>query len=176
MIIACNKIDVPNAEKNYKRLIKKYPDLIAIKCSSEIELALREAAKKELIKYIPGESSFKILKKLPEKQKKAMEFIKKFLDKHKTTGVQEILNKIIFDILDYIAVFPGGEKLADKDGNVLPDCFLLKKDSTALDFAAEVHTDLAKKFIKAIDFRTKKAIGKEHKLKHRDAIEIITSK
>lgn len=177
MIITCNKIDIPGAEKNYERLIKKYPHLIAIKCSAEVELALREAAKKNLISYIPGESSFKILKNLNEKQKQGLDFIKTFLTKFKTTGVQEILNKAVFDILDYIAVFPGGvSKLADKDGNILPDCFLLKNNSTALEFAATVHTDLAKKFIKAMDVRTKKAVGKDHKLKHRDIIEIITSK
>lgn len=177
MIIACNKIDVPGAEENFKKLIKKFPHLIAIKCSSEVELALREAAKKDLIKYVPGESTFEVLKEVDEKHKKGLDFMKKFLDEYKTTGVQEILNKIVFEILDYIAVFPAGvNKLEDKDGNVLPDCFLLKNGSTALDFAEAVHSDLAKNFIRAIDAKTKQTIGKGHILKHRDAIEIITSK
>jgi hypothetical protein len=39
--------------------------------------SLKEAAKEDLIEYIPGEKSFKILGKLNEKQKKALEFIKK---------------------------------------------------------------------------------------------------
>ena len=55
-----------------------------------------------------------------------------------------------------------------------PDCFLLKKGSTALDFAYSLHTDIGDNFIKAIDARTGKAVGKDHILKHRDALEIIT--
>ena len=40
--------------------------------------ALREAAKKELIKYVPGNNDFEILKpeELSDKQKKALNFIK----------------------------------------------------------------------------------------------------
>jgi len=56
----------------------------------------------------------------------------------------------------------------------LPDCFLVKDGSTALDFAYAVHSDLGDNFIKAIDAKTKQAVGKEHKLKHRDGLEIVT--
>jgi hypothetical protein len=78
-------------------------------------------------------------------------------------------------LLKYIAVFPAGaSKLADSKGNILPDCFLVPKNTTALDFAFKLHTDLGKNFIKAIDARSKRAIGKEHILKNRDGIEIIT--
>ena len=80
----------------------------------------------------------------------------------------------VFELLKYIAVWPAGGKLADSKGNILPDCFLIPKGSTALDFAYHIHSDLGNNFIKAIDIRTKKAIGKEHQLKHRDGIEIIT--
>jgi len=79
--------------------------------------------------------------------------------------------------LKYIAVFPGGvTKLADQFGNVLPDCFLLPSGSTALDFAAKIHTDLAKNFVAAIDVKTKRKVGRDHVLKHRDVIEILASK
>ena len=51
-------------------------------------------------------------------------------------------------MLDYIAIYPGGvNKLEDKDGNTLPDCFLMKNGSTALDFAYRLHTDFGKHFI-----------------------------
>ena len=36
-------------------------------------------------------------------------------------------------------------------------------------------TDIGDKFVKAIDVRTKKPVGKDHPLKHRDGIEIIIS-
>jgi len=32
------------------------------------------------------------------------------------------------------------------------------------------------KFIRAIDVKTKRTVGKEHILKHRDVVEIITSR
>jgi ribosome-binding ATPase YchF (GTP1/OBG family) len=65
-------------------------------------------------------------------------------------------------------------KLADSKGNILPDCFLVPPDTTALDFAYMLHTDIGKNFVKAVDVRTKQAVGKDHKLKHRDGIEILT--
>jgi hypothetical protein len=72
-------------------------------------------------------------------------------------------------------VFPVSvNKLTDSKGNILPDCFLVPEGSTALDFAYAVHTDIGKNFIRAIDIKTKMVVGKEHKLKHRDVIEIIT--
>ena len=37
-------------------------------------------------------------------------------------------------------------------------------------------TDFGEKFIRAIDVRTKKTVGKEHKLKHLDILEIVANK
>ena len=126
---------------------------------------------------MPGDSNFEIKKKLNEKQKKALDFIKEnILEKFGSTGVQDILNKAVFELLNYIAIFPGGlNNLTDSQGRVLPDCFLMKDGSTALDFAFRLHTDFGKKFIKAIDVKKRITIGKEHKLKNRDVIEIITN-
>ena len=175
IIIAANKLDVPGADKNLERIKNEFKDYPIIGCSAEIELALREAAKKNLIKYIPGEDKFEIIGSLTEHQKKAMDFIKNFLEKFKDTGIQTVLNYSVFDLLDYIAVFPGGvNNLIDSHGRILPDCFLLKKGSTALDFAFKIHTDIGNKFIRAIDVKKKLTVGKAHELKHRDVIEIIT--
>ena len=180
MIIACNKIDVKGAEENFQRIKEEFPDYILIRCSSESELALREAAKHELMNYIPGENNFEIKdeSKLSDKQKTALGFIKtNILDKYQTTGVQQILDKAIFDLLKYIAIFPGGvNKLEDQNGNVLPDCFLMPENTTALDFAYRLHTDFGDKFIRAIDVKTKMTVGKEHKLKHGDILEIVADK
>jgi len=181
MIIAANKIDVKGAKENFERVKKEFPEMMMIPCSSESELALREAAKHELIKYIPGEKDFEIInnEKITEKQKNALEFIKKtILDEYEFgTGVQKMLNTAVFETLGYIPIFPGGlHKLEDQDGRVLPDCFLLPRNSTALDFAFKVHTDLGKKFIRAIDVKTRMTVGKEHKLKFGDVVEIVANK
>jgi len=176
MVIAANKIDTEKGGENYKRLKKEFPNLIIIPCSADSELALREAAKLELIKYIPGEKDFKIIGNLNDKQKQALDKIKKtVLNVYEKTGVQSILNYAVFDLLKYIAIFPAGaHKLADSKGRILPDCFLLPPNSTALDFAFFLHTDFGKGFIKAINAKTKRVLGKNYVLQHRDALEIIT--
>jgi len=177
MIIAANKCDIETGRENFSRLREEFPDLMIIPCSADSELALREAAKAGLVDYIPGERKFEVKKELNERQKDALAKIKKnimdfFPD---GTGVQAILNSAVFNLLKYIAIFPAGaHKLADKDGNILPDCFLMPSGSTALDFAFRVHTDIGKNFVKAIDARTKMAYGKDYRLKHRDALEIMT--
>ena len=177
MIIAANKINLPRGKENYEKLNIDFPDLNIVPCSADSELALREAARANLIKYIPGEKDFSITGGLNEKQMEALEKIKKnvlsvFVE---GTGVQSVLNNAVFGLLDYIAVFPGSaNKLGDSKGNILPDCFLLPPGSTALDFAFFLHTDFGKNFIKAINAKTKMVLGKDYLLKHRDALEIIT--
>lgn len=183
MIIAANKCDHPNGKENYERLLKEFPHYVIIPTSAEAELALREAAKKELINYIAGEKDFAITEKgkkeMSEQQQSALEFIKSnILAKYeKGTGIQAVLNAVVFDVLKYKAIHPGGVgKLEDSDGNTLPDCFLMKKDATALDFAYRLHTDFGKNFVKAVDVRSKLPVGKDHPLKHLDIIEIMATK
>ncbi len=176
MIIAANKIDSENGSKNYEMLKKKFSGVMMIPCSADSELALRQAAKFEIIEYIPGDNDFKVVKEISPRQKEALMKIKReILDVYGSTGVQQVLNTAVFDLLKYIAIFPASaNRLRDSKGNVLPDCFLLPSGSTALDFAFFLHTDFGKNFIKAIDARSKRALGKDYKLKNRDALEIVT--
>lgn len=176
-IVAANKIDLDKGYANYQYLKLKYPSLIIVPCSADSELALREAAKSGLIEYVPGEKDFKVLKEVTEAQGEALERIKNNVLTRMPfgTGVQEILNHAVFNLLKYVAIFPAGAtKLADSKGRKLPDCFLLPHGSTALDFAFFLHTDIGKGFVKAVDAKTKMALGKNYQLKNRDAIEIIT--
>lgn len=180
MLIACNKIDIKGADGNFEKLKKEFPEHMLVPCSAAAELALREAAKQEILKYIPGDNSFEILKpeKLSPGQKQGLEMIKKeLLEKYSSTGVQKVLNKAVFNLLGYIAVFPGGVgKLQDQNGNYIPDCFLMPPNTTALDFAYRLHTDFGRNFIKAINVKTKLPVGKDHKLEHRDVVEIMSKK
>jgi ribosome-binding ATPase len=180
MVIACNKIDIPGAVDNLKRLKEEFPDYTIIGCSAESELALKEASKKGLINYIPGADNFSIVQEagLNENQKKALDFINNnILKKNSSTGVQEVLNNAVFDLLKYIAVFPGGVgKLQDKDGNYIPDCYLMPPKSTSLDFAYKLHSDFGDNFIKAVNVKTRMTVGRDHLLNHRDVIEIMSNK
>ncbi len=177
MIIAANKIDKPSAKDNIEKLKAEFPDILLVPTAADSELSLRQAHNAGMIEYIPGASSFEINEdKVNEDQKKALMYIQKnVLDVYGSTGVQEVLDKAVFDLLKYIAIFPAGSKLSDSKGNVLPDCFLLPDGSTALEFAYYLHTDIGDKFVKAVDVRTKMAVGKDHALGHRDGIEIMTS-
>jgi ribosome-binding ATPase YchF (GTP1/OBG family) len=180
MIIACNKIDIPVGEQNFKRLQAQFPEHKFVGCSAESELALKEASKSGLIEYYPGENNFNLKdeSRLNERQKQALEFIRKeVLQKFNGTGVQQVLDSAVFDLLGYIAIYPGGiNKLEDSEGRVLPDCFLMPGKTTALDFAFKLHTDFGKNFICAKDVKTKRTVGKEHPLKHRDVVEIVANR
>jgi ribosome-binding ATPase YchF (GTP1/OBG family) len=177
IVIAANKIDISTAEENIKRLKERFPNLAIIPTAADAELALRTAHKAGLIYYVPGEGKFEILKQLNPKQEEALKKIELILEKFGNTGVQQALEELIFNKLSYKAIFPGGtKKLADSQGRVLPDCFLLPKEATVIDFAGAIHSDLAKHFIKAIDVRTKKLLGKDYVLKHLDIIEIVAGK
>ncbi len=178
MLIVANKMDIPTAKANLERCKKQFPDYLFVPCSAESELALKEASRKGLIEYLPGAKDFKPTGQLGPAQEKAVQFIKEnVLDVLGSTGVQHAIDTAVFGLLKHIAIFPGGvNKLADQHGNVLPDCFLLPPASTAIDFAAKIHTDLAKNFVAAIDVKTKRKVGRDHLLKHRDVVEILTSK
>lgn len=176
IIIAANKIDLKEAQENFERLKKTHKNIVP--CSAESELALREAEQHGLIKYIPGESSFEITGELNEKQKQALEFIKKnVLEKYGSTGVEEVLRNAVFDLLKMIVVYPVANigKLTDTKGNVLPDAFLVPEGTMLKQFAEKIHTDMAERFIGGLNLEKRK-IGADYILKDGDVVEILFSK
>ena len=179
IVIACNKIDLPGAAENFEKLKGKFPGRILVACSAQAEIALKEADKKELISYRAGDKTFEVknLEKLSPEQIKGLNFIHNHvLDVFGSTGIQECLDKAVFEMLKYSAVFPGGiSKLADSQGRVLPDCFLFPPGSNALDFASKIHGDLAKHFLYAMNVKTRQRVGKDYILKNRDVVEIVSA-
>jgi len=176
MIIAANKCDLPQAKRNIERLKEKYKWVIPTSAISEI--ALRKAAKAGIIKYIPGDKDFEILKPLNEKQKNALEYIRNNVLKiYGSTGVQDAINTAVFEALNMIVVYPveDEKRLSDKNGNVLPDAILLKKGSNPKDLAFMIHTELAKGFLYAIDVKRKIRIGEDYQLQNNDVIKIVSS-
>lgn len=176
ILIAANKIDLKEAQENFERLKEKY-DLIP--CSAEAELALKEASEHKLIKYMPGSSKFEICGELTEKQKEALEFIQNnVLARYGSTGVQKALNKVVFEILNYIVVYPVANinRLTDKMGNILPDAHLVKKGTTLKEFAEKIHTEIKERFIGGLEQKTKKKLGAEYELQNNDIVEILFSK
>ena len=179
MLIVANKIDLPTAEANVERLQKL--NYTVIPCCAEAELALRRAAEKQLIDYKPGDCNFKILQpeKLSQGQIKALETVReKVLIKNGSTGVQDAINMAYFKLLNMITVYPVEdlEHLADHNGRVLPDAYLVPYGTTARQFAYLIHTELGESFIYAVDAREKKRIGEDAVLRDRDVISIVSAK
>jgi ribosome-binding ATPase YchF (GTP1/OBG family) len=146
-----------------------------VPCSAASELALRKADEKGIIKYRPGDPDFQILRDADDKQKAALDFIRnRVLVPYKSTGVQKIIDNVVFDILGMIVVYPveNEHRFSDHNNNVLPDALLMKKGSTALDLAYRVHEDIGKNFIAAVDARTGMHISAKHELKNGDIISI----
>jgi ribosome-binding ATPase YchF (GTP1/OBG family) len=77
-----------------------------------------------------------------------------------------------------ITVYPvyDSNTLADSDGNVLPDVYLVPEGTTAKEFAGFIHTDLMESFVHGVDARTKMRISDKHVLKDRDVIRIVSAK
>ncbi|MFA4819354.1 MAG: redox-regulated ATPase YchF [Candidatus Aenigmatarchaeota archaeon] len=172
IILAANKIDIPVSEKNVERLTDLGFNLFP--CSAVSELALRRAAEKGIIRYTPGAADFELLEKLDERRLAALNFIRDLMKKHGSTGVQEIIDTIVFKILDMIVVYPveNEHKFSDKKDNVLPHALLMKRGATALDLAFRVHEDIGKKFVAAIDARTGRNVSASYQLKNGDVISI----
>jgi ribosome-binding ATPase YchF (GTP1/OBG family) len=179
MLIAANKMDLPFAEENFERL--KETGYIVIPCCAEAELALRRAAEKNLINYVPGNSSFEVREpsKITDRQMSALKAIKeKILDKYKSTGVQDAINAAFEKLLNMIVVYPveDPEKLTDHYGRVLPEARLVSSNTTVRELAYMIHTELGESFIYAVDARTKKRLGEDYVLKNRDVISIVSAK
>jgi ribosome-binding ATPase YchF (GTP1/OBG family) len=194
IITAANKIDLPESQENFERLKEResveggkgMEGAVApsgkdsafhpiVPCSADSELALKEAAKHGLIKYVPGSSDFEVTGNLSERQRTALEFIRRnVLHKYGSTGVQKALNSMIFDVLKLIVVYPVANisHLSDQHGNVLPDAHLVPKGTTLKELAFRIHTDIGENFIGGLDLEKRK-IGAEHILKDGDVVEIL---
>jgi hypothetical protein len=179
MLIAANKVDVHPAEDNLKALTDT--GHVAIPCCAEAELALRRAAEKNRISYIPGNRDFTVTaeSELNMNQKDALTRIReKVLVPFGSTGVQNILNFAFFELLNMITVYPveDPEKLTDHKGRVLPDAYLVPSGTTAKQFAGIIHSDLETGFLYATEVRSKMRVGDEHALKDRDVITITSAR
>ena len=102
-----------------------------VPCSSEIEWLLRRATKKKMIQYLPGDSRFKINQgaSINERQRQALEKAGAFLYKYGSTGVQEIINLTLFNLLRLIVVYPVEDERSSLTKKemcfLMPICYLL---------------------------------------------------
>lgn len=176
LIVAANKLD-SGTDDGLKRLTESLADYPVIGCSAAIELALRRAAKKGVIRYIPGEADFTLLKEPDNNQAAALRYMAEYAKERHGTGIRQLINYAAFEINKNIIVYPveSESRYTDHFGNVLPDALLIKKGSTAQELARMIHTDLAERMLYAIDVKKKMRIAKEHVLQDNDIIRIVSA-
>jgi ribosome-binding ATPase len=180
-LIVANKVDLPTAAENFRRIREQYKNMIIVPCSADAELTLRRAESRGLIQYIAGDERFEIKDQilLNDKQKWALNFIRRdILGEYMRTGVQFAINVVVFKLLRMNAVYPVADanKLADKHGNILPDVYLMKSGSTIENLAKDIHSDLVRGLLYAIDVRDGLRLPINYQLKDRDVVSIISAK
>ena len=177
VVVACNKIDVVGARAGFER-VKRESGRHSMPCSAAVELALRKAEHASLVEYRPGDADFSVKGTPNEKQAEALSAMKRVLAENGGSGVQQIIDYIVYQHLNCIIVYPVEDehKYSNNKGDVLPDAYLVPKGTTALQLAAMVHTDLAHKFIGAVDCRRHIRVGAEHALANGDIIKIIAGR
>jgi len=174
MLIVGNKFDeAPEA------LRTKLAEQKVAFASAASELALRNAAAARVVRYLPGDEQFTVTNEatLTPAQKAGLAKIAEVMKQCKGTGVQQAINRAVFGLLDMIVVYPVEDEthFCNKQGDVLPDAFLMRRGSTPHDLAFQVHTDIGKGFLYAVDAKTKMRIKETHELKDGDIIKIVST-
>ncbi|MEM1946917.1 MAG: redox-regulated ATPase YchF [Candidatus Caldarchaeum sp.] len=179
VVVAANKCDIPGSEQGVQRLRQAGYDVVP--CSAEAERMLRLAASKNLVKYTPGDAGFMVVDKavLTEPQRKALNKIREMVfERWGNTGVQQVINKVYLEKLQYIPVYPveNPHSLSDHEGNVLPDVYLMPKNSTPRDLAFKIHSDLGEGYLYAVDAITGLRLSDTHALKANQVVSIVSTK
>lgn len=165
-VLALNKIDHPDADRNIAKIAKMYPAERIVLCSAISEVFLRRLAKQGYIKYTEGaeyldtredlieqgDASGGGLKEMDDKLKSRIENLKDMvLYRFGSTGVVQVLTRAA-ELLGLVPVFPVRNVHTFGSGTasstaVFRDCVLVKKNSTVADVARKVMGDAPIAFI-----------------------------
>ena len=173
-IVVANKIDVA-PEENIERLGDMGEEISVV--AAQYELILRKGNERGIIRYDPGDNTFDVIKELTEEQEVGLNKIENVMKEYGGTGVQNSLNRAVYEMMGMITVFPveNESHWVDGKGNKLPDAYLMPSGSTPRDLAYEVHTDIGEGYLYAIDARSNRRISEEYGLKEGDVIKIVST-
>ncbi|MCI4353471.1 MAG: YchF-related putative GTPase [Thermoplasmata archaeon] len=174
--VALNKCDRIPTERAAE-LADGLAPIPAVATSAEAELTLRRAAKTGLVLYSPGDAEFHVPdpSRLSPAQARALEELRALLRRWGSTGVQRLLESMVFERLRQVVVFPVEDEThwTDSKGRVLPDAFLVPAGTPVRAVAYRVHTDLGEHFIRAIDGRTHRALAADHPVDPGSVLRIV---
>lgn len=168
-VIALNKIDHPDADKNIAKIAKQQDPNTIVLCSAISEIFLRKLAKQGYIRYTEGSEFVDTredliadgdpdgggLKELDEKNRNRIENLKDMvLYRFGSTGVNQVLSKAA-EILGLTPTFPVRNTTTFGSGSneskaVFRDCVLVKKGSTVADVARKVMGDAPIAYIEGV--------------------------
>jgi len=174
IVVVANKADIAPPE-NVERLREAAE--VVVPATADGELGLRRAADAGVVDYDPGDDDFQILGDVSDDQREGLEQIRDVMDEWDGTGVQQALDRAVYDLLDMLTAYPvqSESKWTDGQGNVLPDAFLLPDGSTPKDLAYAVHSDIGEGYLHAVDAREDRRISDDHELSEGDVIKIVSS-
>ncbi|KAI9861829.1 MAG: hypothetical protein M1824_001940 [Vezdaea acicularis] len=168
-VIALNKIDHPDADKNISK-ISKMQDARSIVLTSAIsEIFLRKLAKQGFIRYTEGSEFIDTredlieagdpggrgLKEMDDKLKTRIENLKDMvLYRFGSTGVQQVLSRAA-DLLGLVPVYPVRNintfsSGASGSNAVFRDCVLVKKNTTVAEVARKVLGDAPLAYVEGV--------------------------
>ena len=172
-VLALNKIDHPDADKNVAKIAKQQPAERVVLCSAISEVFLRRLVKQGYVRYTPGSEFVDLredlleagevdgggLKELDEKLKTRVENLKDMvLYRFGSTGVNQVLTRAA-EVLGLVAVYPvknvgtfgsGEAGAAAERAPVFRDCVLVRKGSTVGDVYRKVMGDAPMAYVETV--------------------------
>ncbi|OAA57693.1 GTP-binding protein [Cordyceps fumosorosea ARSEF 2679] len=168
-VIALNKIDHPDADKNIAKIAKMQDPASIVLCSAISEIFLRKMAKQNYIKYVEGGEFVDTredlveqgdpegggLRPLDEKNRNRIENLRDMvLYRFGSTGVVQVLSKAA-ELLGLVPVFPVRSVStfvtgANDTKHVFKDCVLVKKGSTVGDVARKIMGDAPVAYVEGV--------------------------
>jgi len=168
-VIALNKIDHPDADKNIAKIAKMQDPNTIVLCSAISEIFLRKMAKQGYIRYTEGSEFVDTredliadgdpdgggLKELDEKNRNRIENLKDMvLYRFGSTGVVRVLSKAA-DLLGLVPVFPVRNTTTFQSGAAdskaaFRDCVLVKKNTTVAEVGRKIMGDAPIAYIEGI--------------------------
>lgn len=168
-VIALNKIDHADADKNISKIAKMQDPKSIVLCSAISEVFLRKLAKQGFIRYVEGSEFVDTredliadgdpdgggLKEMDEKLKTRIENLKDMvLYRFGSTGVVQVLSRAA-ELLGLVPVFPVRNVTSFSSGAsgsnaVFRDCVLVKKNTTVAEVARKVMGDAPLAFVEGM--------------------------
>lgn len=173
LLVLCNKMDsVQDLDERLRKLREKF-DYEFMACSAAAELTIKEAEKNGFIRFKDGK--LERIKELSGEQENAIKIIDNIIKKYGSTGVREALNHLVFELKGYKVVFPveDEKRLTDGFGRVLPDAYLVEKDTNPKGVAAKIHSDVAKNYKGAVDCKTGLKVKNDSPVKNGQVLKIL---